>query len=200
MLSLNFDPFPILESSRLCLRAIHDGDVNEVFLLRSDKELMKFIPRPIASNLNDAADHIKMVTSIIAKNEGLNWAITEIGNDKMIGIIGFYRIKPENFRGELGYMILKQYQNKGYISEAVVKTLDYAFNTLGFNSIEAVIDPENEASERVLIKNGFRKEAHLRENEYWNGKFLDTVIYSVLKNNFIQKYTPPLILNHSTDK
>lgn len=187
MLYLNFDPFPVLETSRLCLRAIQERDVNEVFLLRSDKELMKYIPRPIANDIDDAIEHIKMVSSIIAKNEGLNWAITELNSNLMIGIIGFYRLRPENFRGEIGYMILREYQNKGYISEAIAKTLDYAFNNIGFNSIEAVIDPENIASERVLIKNGFRKEGHFRENEFWNGKFLDSVVYSILKKDF-RKY------------
>ena len=52
------------------------------------------------------------------------------------------------------------------------------------NSIEAVIDPENVASERVLQKNGFRKEAPILENELWDGKFWDTAIYSILKGNF----------------
>jgi ribosomal-protein-alanine N-acetyltransferase len=52
------------------------------------------------------------------------------------------------------------------------------------HSIEAIIDPENGASESVLQKNGFVKEAHILENEYYNGEFLDTVIYSLLKRNF----------------
>jgi ribosomal-protein-alanine N-acetyltransferase len=49
------------------------------------------------------------------------------------------------------------------------------------HSIEAIIDPENRASERVLQKSGFVKEAHILENEFYDGKFLDTVIYSLLK-------------------
>jgi len=50
--------------------------------------------------------------------------------------------------------------------------------------MEAIIDPENIASEHVLIKKGFVKEAHIKENVYWDGKYLDTVIYSILKRNF----------------
>ncbi len=41
-----------------------------------------------------------------------------------------------------------------------------------------------DASERVLVKNGFVKEAHILENELWEGRFLDTVIYSLLRRNF----------------
>ena len=186
MLTLNFDPFPILKTARLCLREITEKDVNEVFSLRSDAELMKYIPRPLACNIQDAMEHIEMISTIVSKNEGISWAITELNHDKLIGIIGFYRLKPENFRGELGYMILKDFQNKGYITQAVTKSLDYAFNTIGFNSIEAVIDPENVPSERVLLKTGFRKEGHIRENVCWDGKFLDSVVFSILKNDFLK--------------
>jgi ribosomal-protein-alanine N-acetyltransferase len=56
------------------------------------------------------------------------------------------------------------------------------------NSIEAVIDPENVASERVLQKNGFRKEAPILENELWDGKFWDTAIYSILKEILKDKF------------
>ena len=52
------------------------------------------------------------------------------------------------------------------------------------HSIEAIIDPENHSSARILEKNGFIKEAHLVENEFFDGKFIDTVIYSILKRNY----------------
>ena len=55
---------------------------------------------------------------------------------------------------------------------------------MNLHSIEAVIDPRNIASEKVLQKCGFLKEAHLIENEYYEGKFWDSVIYSLLKRNF----------------
>lgn len=102
----------------------------------------------------------------------------------MIGLVGHYRIQPENYRSEIGYMILPEYRNKGYVSEALKVLLDFGFNTLNFNSIEAVIDPDNLASEKVLQKNGFIKEAHLKENVYHNREFIDSVIYSILKRNY----------------
>ena len=81
-------------------------------------------------------------------------------------------------------MILPQYNGQGIVSEAIKMILEYGFNDLQMHSIEAVIDPENKASERVLQKNGFVKEAHILENELWEGKFWDSVIYSILKRNF----------------
>jgi ribosomal-protein-alanine N-acetyltransferase len=81
-------------------------------------------------------------------------------------------------------MILPEHQSKGITSEAVRLVLNYGFSDLHLHSIEAIVDPEHTASARVLEKNGFVKEGHLKENEYFDGRFWDSVIYSLLKRNF----------------
>ena len=180
MSAFSFLPFQNLESERLLLRQITPDDVNEIFALRSNPETMKYIPRPLATTKDDAMGHIKMIQDKIVSNEGINWAITEKGNPKMIGIIGHYRIRWEHFRSEIGYMLLPEYQGKGIITEAIQLLVDYGFNEMNMHSLEAIIDPENTASARVLEKNNFVKEAHFKENEFYDGKFLDAVVYSIL--------------------
>lgn len=180
MLNINFTPFPNLETELLYLRRITKEDVNEIFALRSNKETMKYIPRPLAKTNEDALEHIATIDSKIINNEGINWAITLKDNPKLIGIIGLYRIIPEHFRAEIGYMLLPEHHGKGIIMEAIKETLNYGFEIMKLHSIEAIIDPENYASERVLQKSGFVKEAHLKENEFYEGHFLDTIIYSIL--------------------
>lgn len=186
MLQLNFSPFPILESERLRFRKLTDADAPEVLELRGNPEAMRFIPRPLLTSVEEAVDFIKMINNKIDDNIDINWAVTEKENDKCIGFMGFYRTQPEHSRTEIGYMILPEYNGKGYVTEAVKTLLDFAFNTLNFHSIEAVIDSRHTASERVLLKNGFEKEAHFKENFYYNNEFTDTVIYSLLKRNFIK--------------
>lgn len=181
MSTFSFLPFKSLESERLLLRQITAEDVNEIFALRSNPETMKYIPRPLVTTMDQAMEHIKMIQDKIETNEGINWAITLKDNPKMIGIIGHYRIRWEHFRSEIGYMLLPEYHGKGIITEAIQLMIDYGFNNMKMHSLEAIIDPENTASARVLEKNNFIKEAHLVENEYYDGKFLDTVIYSLLK-------------------
>ncbi len=186
MLQLNFSPFPILESERLRFRKLNNEDAPEILALRGNPEIMKFIPRPLTTNIDEALAHIKIINDKIDENLDINWAVTEKGSDKCIGIMGFYRTQPEHFRTELGYMISPEHNGKGYVTEAVKTLLNYAFNTLNFHSIEAVIDSRHVASERVLQKNGFIKEAHFKENFYYNNEFTDTVIYGLLKRNFNQ--------------
>lgn len=183
MLTFNFSPFPNLETDRLNLRRIVKDDSAAILKLRGDAENMKFIPRPLAKTEADALEHLAMIDAKIENNEGINWAIELKSTNQFVGIIGHYRIKPENFRAELGYMILPEFQGNGITTEAIRSTVNYGFDVMHLNSIEAIIDPENLASEKVLQKNGFVKEAHILENEFFEGQFLDTVIYSLLKRN-----------------
>lgn len=184
MLTINFHPFQNLETGRLLLRRLDANDVDEVFLMRSNPETMKYIPRPLLKTKEEALGHIAMIEDKIVTNTGINWGITIKGSPKIIGIIGNYKISPENHRAEIGYMLLHEFNGKGYITEAIKAVLTYGFEQMDLHSIEAIIDPDNSASERVLQKNGFVKEAHIRENELWDGKFWDTVIYSLLRSNF----------------
>ena len=180
MLIINFSPFQNLETNRLIFRRIYSSDAQQILALRGNPQAMKYIPRPLAITIEDALQHIAVIDSKIENNEGINWAITLKDDPKLIGIIGHYRIKPEHFRSEIGYMLLPEYHGKGIMTEAIKAAVDYGFYQMKLHSIEAVLDPRNKASEMVLQKNGFVKEAHLLENEFYDGKFLDTLIYSLL--------------------
>lgn len=183
MNTISFLPFQNLESERLLLRQITDDDVNEVFEMRSNPDVMKFVPRPLVTTKEEALAHIKLIQNKIEENEGINWAITLKGNPKLLGIIGHYKISWENLRSEIGYMLLPEYQGMGIISEAVKLLIDYGFNTMKMHSLEAVIDPRNQASAKVLEKNNFVLEAQFKEDTLWQGEWFDTNIYSLLNKN-----------------
>lgn len=183
-MNINFNPFPYLESERLLYRPVNINDSAEIIALRGNETNMKFIPRPLVKTEKEALEHIQMIQEKIDSNEGINWAVTEKNNDQLIGLIGHYRIKPEHYRSEIGYMFLPQHHGKGYATESIKRILKYAFEEMNVHSVEAVIDPKNNASEQVLKKIGFNKEAHFIENEFYNGKFIDSVVYSLLKRNF----------------
>lgn len=181
MLDFNFSPFPIIETERLVLDRLTNKDVQEVFELRSNPENMKYIPRPLVKDNEDALELIRTIDEKIDTNEGINWGVRFKNDSKLIGIIGYYRMQPENYRAEVGYILSPDHHGKGIVTEAVERLIKYGFEDLKLHSIEAVIDPENYASEKVLQKCGFVKEAHLKEVQFWEGKFIDKVIYSLLE-------------------
>ncbi len=175
-----FLPVKKIFTNQLQLRQLDVDDVNEVLQLRSDKEVMKYIPRPLLNNKEEAIEHIQMINSKIESREAINWAITLKNENKLIGIIGLYRIKWEHYRAEIGYMLLPQHQNKGIITEAIQAVVEYGFKDMNLHSIEAILDPKNIPSAKVLEKNNFILEGHFKENEFYNGVFLDSLVYSLL--------------------
>jgi ribosomal-protein-alanine N-acetyltransferase len=181
---LNFDPFPVLETNRVLLRRIEETDAEEIFQIRSDERIMQFIDRPRAKSIEDARALISRITDDTNKSQGITWAITLKENIKLLGTIGFWRITVEHFRAEIGYMLNFDYQGKGILSEAMPAILQYGFETIGLHSVEAQVKPGNNASIKLLEKNGFVREAYFNENYFFDGKFLDTVVYSVLKNGY----------------
>jgi ribosomal-protein-alanine N-acetyltransferase len=66
------------------------------------------------------------------------------------------------------------------MSEAMDAVLNYGFNAMRLHSLEANVDPANAASIKLLEKKGFLKEAHLKENVFFNGRFIDSAIYSLI--------------------
>jgi len=155
MLQLDFIPFPELYTERLCLRQLSMKDENEVFLLRSDENVNKYLNRQPAQAIEDARHHIEKLNENFAREEGIIWAITEKGNDKLIGSVCFWKISRENLNAELGYELLPAWQGRGIMQEALLPVLNYGFEKMKLRSIEAELSPRNIKSMRLLEKNGF---------------------------------------------
>ncbi len=180
MLNLTFEPFPILETEDFILRKLGFSDAEAILKLRTNPETMKYIPRPLLKNKEEAIEHIQSIATVLENKEGINWAISKRNNPDMIGIIGFYRIQPENNRAEIGYILLPEFHGKGILTHLVKEVVGYGFKEMKLHSINAVIDPDNRASARVLEKNNFLKEGHLRDNVFFEGRYIDSVLYSLL--------------------
>ncbi len=88
-----------------------------------------------------------------------------------------------NVRAEIGYAMKPEYWGKGYIQEALIKVIYFGFNEFCLHSIEANVNPDNASSIKLLEKCGFKKEAYFKEDYFYNGKFLDSVIYSLLETD-----------------
>ena len=180
MITLNFNPFPVLETERLLLRNITAADVNEMFVLRSSPDMMKYIARPLQTTIEETHAFIKNIHDGIESLDFINWAVTLKTDNKLIGTIGFYRMQKEHDRAEVGYMLHPDFQKKGIMQEALTETIKYGFEQMNLHSIEAVIDPRNQSSENILLRNNFVKEAHFKENYLFEGAYLDSAHYSLL--------------------
>jgi len=181
MLQPNFTPFPALTTERLLLRKVTLDDAKEIYFLRSDKMVLTYLSKEPEASIGTTKEFINRVNGNSDTGDGILWAIT-LKDDpgQVIGTICYWNMQKANYRSEIGYALHPDHWRKGIMKEAIIGVIDYGFSTLGLHSIEARIGPGNIASAAVLESTGFVKEAYFKEDFFFNGKFEDTIVYSLL--------------------
>jgi [ribosomal protein S5]-alanine N-acetyltransferase len=180
MLTIDFKPFPELRTKRLLLRRLTELDAGSMYAMRSDELVMQYMDMRKTETQTEAKAKLEEMNGDIDNNIGITWCISLLDSPDMIGYASIWRIDVANFRGEVGYAISPSFWSKGIASEALEAVVEFGFSQLRLHSLEAIINPNNKGSAKVLEKQGFIKEAHFRENYFFDGKFLDSVVYSKL--------------------
>jgi ribosomal-protein-alanine N-acetyltransferase len=159
MTGKSFTPFPVLKTERLTLRQLISSDDKEIFALRSDDNVNKYLDRKPSKSLEDAKNFIQTINENIQRNDSIYWAITLNGIDKLIGTICLFDFSEDHSKAEIGYELLPGFQGKGFMQEATSKVIHFGFQHVGLNSIEASTHSENQSSRRLLEKLNFRDSA-----------------------------------------
>ena len=170
-------PFPILATERLILRQLVINDEQEIFILRSDKEVNKYLDRQVSNTIDEARNFINKINENINKNDSLYWAITLGDRNLLVGTICLFSFSDEDGKCEIGYELLTNFQGKGIMKEAAEKVIDYAFNTIKVQKIEAIFHRDNQRSISLLEKLLFT-------NSNEADKTNPELIYYHLKNPF----------------
>jgi ribosomal-protein-alanine N-acetyltransferase len=147
--------FSNLTTERLFLRELLPEDAEEIFRLRSNRDVNALIDRPNAVNIDDAIEFIQKIQKAIANREAVMWVITLIGEIKLVGTILYWHIEWGKNKAEIGYEMLPEYWGKGIMSEALRKVIGFGFAELKFKEITADPNERNERSIRLLEKLGF---------------------------------------------
>ena len=156
MIDFNFTPFPVLQTERLTLRNVSVNDVNEIFELRSNPEVGRYIERnPHADKAETLAWIDNIILKGLAENRSIQWAITLKGEPKLIGTACLWNLRPEAAEAELGYDLMPEHWGKGYMQESVAAIIQYGFERLHLKLIDAYTLPDNTASVKLLTRNGF---------------------------------------------
>ena len=117
-------------------------DVEAVFAIRSDERVMQYIGKPRAKEIKDSVELIARLKKGREGSSSITWGITTKNDPTLIGMIGYHRIQPEHYRGEIGYTLHADHWRKGIMSEAMKAVVAHGFGGLGFHSIEARTDPK----------------------------------------------------------
>jgi ribosomal-protein-alanine N-acetyltransferase len=180
-----FKSFLEFDSERLHFRKINLADAKEIFSIRSNDDVMRFMDVPRHHSIGDSEKLIRAIEDSYKNEAGINWAIIEKKSNAFIGYIGFIRMNPEHCRAEIGYALKPEFWGRGFMFETINRIVRFGFEEMNLHSIEANVNPLNERSQKVLERVGFKKEAHFRENYLFNGEFLDSIIFSLLEKDLM---------------
>jgi len=183
-MEISFDPFPTLETPRLVLREIVPSDVDVIFRNQSDPAVIRYIGRAPHASIAESQALLERLFEGQRAGTDVRWGLVLRETSEFAGTCGFWKWNKQHQCAELGYEIAPSFWGKGLMVEALRPILHYGFTVMGLHRVEANIDPDNHASRRVVEKLGFQQEALLRENWFYDGKYLSSLIFGLLAHEF----------------
>lgn len=175
------DGFPSLETGRLTLRPLAGNDLDFIFRHFSDPEISRYLldEEPVTTR-EQAQAIIDFYLSPPGKPYN-RWVITRKPDGRPVGTCGYHKWQKRHHLAEIGYDLERASWGLGYMTEALRAALQFGFETLDLNRVEALVYPENEASIRLLERLGFQKEGLLRQSICQGGVYYDHWLLSLLK-------------------
>lgn len=181
MNKIKFTPFPVITTECLNLTELTLEDEKEVFILKSDNDVLKFMDRPKSTTIEQARQFIRYIKDGINKNKWILWAIRLKGSEKLAGTVCLWNISEHESRADIGYELLPIFHGKGIMQEAVTAVIRYGFQTMNLHSIEAVVNADNEKSIKLLERNNFTIIKKFKEKSSFQDKISEMEVYELKK-------------------
>ena len=173
-----------LHTARLRLRPFDDSDANALFLLHSDAHVLRYWDAPPWTERERAERFITACRQLAEAGTGVRLAVDRVSDGAFIGWCSLTRWNPGHRSASLGYCYDAAAWGHGYATEAASVVLQWAFEALELNRVQAETDTRNAASARVLEKLGFVREGTLREDCVVNGDVSDSWVFGLLRREW----------------
>lgn len=175
-----------IEGTEIGLREVRREDLSEFLRIRNNYNIAKYFRtvKPLTEWNQE-----QYWVNVINNPSHIVFTVVEKNTMKLIGEIRASNIDINNL-AEIGIVIDNKYRKQGYASEALKLFLEFIFGRTHINRIEAKIAVDNKNSIRFFEKNGFIKEGILREATYYDFKYKDVILMSVLKSGFVNCTNP----------
>ncbi len=178
MNSINFSPFPIMETKNLNLRKMNIEDQASIYKIRTDQSISRYIQRELYHSMDESISFIKRIDEGIEKNQWIYWVLADKASDEVMGTICLWNISEDGKKADIGYELLPEYQGRGYMTEAVEKVVEYGLRIMKLESIEAYTSIYNLASNKLLKRCNFEFIKNIEE-ETTNGEMTTYSYYKV---------------------
>lgn len=182
-----FSHLPQLGTPRLLMRKARMEDAQDLYEYGRDPLVAQHVLWDAYRSIADARAYVRYLQRQYRGDQPASWCIEHTPSGRVVGTIGLMWWNREHGSAEVGYSLSRAYWNQGLMTEALVEVLRYCFEELGIHRIEAQHELENPASGRVMEKVGMRKEGTLRGRLYNKGRYVDVVLYAMLREDWCRK-------------
>jgi len=176
--------FPTLTTERLHLRQITQGDAEAIKAIFGSPDVLRFLNQPPVDTLAKAIDLIDWLNGCYRDRQEPQWGIMLRGEDRLVGTCGAYRWERADRHVDIGFHILPALWRKGYATEAARAIIGWCFEHLDVHRIQADCTAGNIASERTLLKCGFKLEGIWRESCWEHNRFVDIKQFGLLRQEY----------------
>ena len=176
------------ETKRLIIRDPVPSDIDGWHRLFSDAKTMYYLQEIMTHSFDESQQNLEAAIDEANSKARTKYflAIEHKETGAFIGELGYTvtQTTPLGHLVGMGYFILPQYHNQGYVTEAVNEVIRFAFAERDVYRIAIGCLTENRASERVMQKCGFIKEAQYKSYTWHDGRMKDRVEYRLLKDEW----------------
>ncbi len=179
-------PTPTLPTARLRLRPFTEADADALFALHSNAHVLRYWDSPPWSEPARAERFITACREMAVEGTGARLAVDRVSDGAFIGWCSLTRWNPDYRSAAMGYVLDEAAWGNGYATEAARAVLQWAFDALDLNRVQAETDTRNAASARVLEKLGFVREGTMREDCVVNGEVSDSWVFGLIRRDWLQ--------------
>ncbi|MBR2336096.1 MAG: GNAT family N-acetyltransferase [Clostridia bacterium] len=182
-----FSEMPILTTDRFILRKLSLDDTDDMYEYAKDAGVTRFLTWSPHKDKAFTLEYLTYLQTRYKAGEFYDWAIVCKDSGKMIGTCGFTRLDLKNDFAEIGYVINPEYHGQGIATEVVGRVIKYGFENLMLNRIECRFIEGNDASRRVMEKNGMKFEGIMRGAMLIKGDYKDIGVCAITRKDFFEK-------------
>ena len=177
--------FEIIETRQLWLKGLSPYEMKNIFENHTKPEIKKILGhRSEEDFLKEESKHKNGYSSY--NRSFMVFLLTDKTTNSIIGRCGLHNWNIEHKRAEIGYVMEDEnYKQKGLMSEAIKAIIEYGFNKMNLNRIEALVSTENIPSLKLLKKFKFNKEGVLKQHYKTEDRFENSALFSILYNEYI---------------
>jgi ribosomal-protein-serine acetyltransferase len=165
---------------KFLLRPLVEADAEELHSLieANRRRLAQWLRWAATQTIGDTVGFIRETEAQADRNDGFQRGI--VIDERLAGVIGFIGVDWENRSTSLGYWLSAAHEGRGVMTRAVRIMVDHALQAWELNRVEIRVAAENRRSRAIPERLGFRRGRTLRKAEQVNGRYLDSVVYSML--------------------